>query len=185
MNPQIANSPLPHTPPFARAADHHASRVVALLPELRTYALQLARNRSDADDLVQDTVERALAKRHQFTEGTSLRGWVFTILRNRFLSECRDRRRWGDSEEFASAIATASAPSSQEQSVEVSTVGRAFERLPRRDQLVIELVGIRGLNYGEVASILKVPTGTVRSRLSRARRRLSELSESGLGPVAA
>lgn len=179
MSLSALQAPPPRIARPIRAAERHGGQVVALLPDLRRYALKLARNRFDAEDLVQDTVERALAKRHQFTEGTALRSWLFTILRNRFLSDCRDRRRWGDAEDFADAMAEASVPASQEASSHLESVRRAFVTLPRRDQLVIELAGLRGLNYDQVSGMLKVPSGTVRSRLSRARKRLSQIVEGG------
>jgi RNA polymerase sigma-70 factor, ECF subfamily len=185
MSLQACHSPVSCRSPAAGAADSHGSRVVALMPELRRYALQLARNPSDADDLVQDTVERALAKHHQFAEGTSLRSWLFTILRNRFLTNCRDRRRWGNAEDYANAVGAASVPPSQDDSAEVSALGRAFEKLPMRDQLVIELAAFRGLNYEAIAGMLKVPSGTVRSRLSRARKRLSDIANRGAPSVQA
>ena len=156
--------------------ESHGSQVVALRPDLLHYALQLTRNLPEAEDLVQDTMERALVKRHQFVSGTSLRAWIFTILRNRFLTQCRDRRRWGEAVDFDGAAARASVPASQEETSHLSAVGRAFATLPRRDRQVIELAAVRGLDYGEVARLLAVPTGTVRSRLCRARRRLCELT---------
>jgi RNA polymerase sigma-70 factor, ECF subfamily len=160
----------------AERRSDHSSQVLALQPDLFHYALQLTRKRCDAEDLVQDTMERALSKRHLFQPGTSLRAWAFTILRNRFLTQCRDRRRWGDAADFDGAIAKASTPASQEDSSHLGAVYRALRTLPKRDQRVIELAALRGLDYGDVAQRLGVPSGTVRSRLCRARRRLGELT---------
>jgi RNA polymerase sigma-70 factor, ECF subfamily len=161
---------------LAERRNDHSNRVLALQPDLFHYALQLTRKHCDAEDLVQDTMERALSKRHLFTPGTSLRAWLFTILRNRFLTQCRERRRWGDADDFDTAIATSSALASQEDSSHLGAVYRALRTLPKRDQRVIELAALRGLDYGDVARRLGVPSGTVRSRLCRARRRLGELT---------
>jgi RNA polymerase sigma factor (sigma-70 family) len=109
----------------------------------------------------------------------TLRATIFCVRSRSGKSDCRDRRRWGDAEDFANAMAEASVPASQEASSHLESVRRAFVALPRRDQLVIELAGLRGLNYDQVSGMLKVPSGTVRSRLSRARKRLSQIVEGG------
>ena len=151
-----------------------------VLPALRRFALSLTRNEDQADDLVQDSVERAIAKSEYFEPGTNLRSWMFTLCRRVFLNQIRKQKTRGAVVDLDDApqSSVAAAPT-QYTSVECNEVIQGFDRLPMRDKVVLSLVAVEGLKYEEAAEVLDVPVGTVRSRLSRARARLKELVEAG------
>ena len=139
-----------------------------LIPRLRRYAGALTRERNRADDLVQDCLVRALSKQHLFQEGTNLRAWLFTLLHNQHVNEVRRATPLGNPtpiDELAPVPVEGSAVSS----LELKDLERAIAKLPIEQRQVILLVGLEGMPYDEVASILNVPVGTVRSRLSRGR----------------
>ncbi len=143
------------------------------VPSLRRFALSLTRAEADADDLVQDCLERALTHQARFEAGTNLHAWLFTIMRNRFVSLCRKRRESpAPVEEMAHRLVVAPG---QHQRLDVEDFLKAFRRLPDRDQQVLALIGGAGLSYEETAERLEVELGTVKSRLSRARSRLHQL----------
>jgi RNA polymerase sigma-70 factor (ECF subfamily) len=145
------------------------------IPRMRRYARALLRNPVDADDLVQDAVVRALDKAHLWQPGTDLRAWLFTILHNQYVNSVRKSARSGPQLPIEAA-ATIGRAASQLASIELGDLKMAIERLPDEQRSVLLLVGLEGMSYDEVAQILKIPVGTVRSRLSRAREALrSEL----------
>lgn len=149
-----------------------------VLPSLRRFALMLTRSEDRANDLVQDSVERALLKSHYFEPGTNLRSWMFTLCRRLFLNNIRKNKTRGVSVEFDDAPqATLSVAPNQEARVEYAQMQECFDRLPRRDREILSMVAIEGWKYDEAASALGVPIGTVRSRLSRARARLRDMAE--------
>jgi RNA polymerase sigma-70 factor (ECF subfamily) len=143
----------------------------AEIPRLRRYARALTRDLSRADDLVQSCLTRAIAKQHLWQYGTDLRAWLFTILHNQYVNDVRRSAREGNSVELdeASMLAVASnaIPSLQLRDLEI-----AMGKLQPEQRQVILLVGLEGMAYEEVAAILGVPVGTVRSRLSRGRDQL-------------
>jgi len=142
------------------------------LPALQRFAMSLTRNGDRANDLVQDTVERALNKSHLF-DGANLRSWMFTICRRVFLNQIRSQKTKGVAVPVEDAPQSAlSQAQNQEMTMHFSDVMSAFERLPLNDKVVLSLVVMEGLKYEEVAELLDIPIGTVRSRLSRARSRL-------------
>jgi RNA polymerase sigma-70 factor (ECF subfamily) len=144
------------------------------IPGLRRYARALMRNPTVADDLVQETLVRALAKRHLWVEGTNLRAWLFTVMHNQYVNIVRRAVREG-----AAVAGEAQFPSScgasQANSLELRDLDRALAKLPEEQRAVILLVGLEGLSYDAVAEIVCVPVGTVRSRLSRGRDMLRRL----------
>jgi RNA polymerase sigma-70 factor (ECF subfamily) len=150
--------------------------LLEIVPQLRAYARALARNWELADDLVQDTILNALQAEGQFRPGTSLRAWMFTILRNRFLSVMSRSPATCplDSEEAKLADRSVIRPE-QESRIEVAAFKQAFVRLPQRSREVLVLVGLHGLPQAEVAAICQCETGTVKSRLSRAREQLRSM----------
>lgn len=151
-----------------------------VLPALRRFALSLTRNQDRADDLVQDSVERALIKAHYFEPGSNLRSWMFTLCRRVFLNQIRKQKTQGASVELDDAPqACVAADPIQDKSMECSDVVAGFHRLPMRDKVVLSLIAIEGLKYEEAARVLDIPVGTVRSRLSRARTRLKEMVDAG------
>jgi RNA polymerase sigma-70 factor, ECF subfamily len=145
------------------------------IPRLRRYARALTRATDRADDLVQDTLVRALAKLHLWQPGTDLRAWLFTIMHHQYVNTVRREARERatvDIEQVSSSVAATTDPTAQRQLLELD---RALARLPSEQREVVLLVGLEGMPYESVAEILGVPIGTVRSRLSRGRERLREL----------
>lgn len=160
--------------------------LVEIIPPLRAYARSLARNPALADDLVQDALLSALQASEQFRPGTNLRAWLFTILRNRFLSlmtrgpksvDLRDDER--DGEDYGST------PAAQESGIEIAAFKRAFRSLGQQHREVLVLVGVHGLRYEEVAQICRCEVGTVKSRVCRAREQLRAQLLQGEVPSAA
>jgi RNA polymerase sigma-70 factor (ECF subfamily) len=141
------------------------------IPRMRRYARALLRNPVDADDLVQDTLLRALAKADLWERGTDLRAWLFTILHNQYVNAVRKSARSGTQLPIEAA-ATVGRAASQLAAIELHDLRTAIERLPGEQRSVLLLVGLEGMSYDEVAHILQIPVGTVRSRLSRAREAL-------------
>jgi RNA polymerase sigma-70 factor (ECF subfamily) len=143
----------------------------ALLPDLRAFARFLARDTALADDLVQEAVLRALRAEQQWIPGTSLRAWVFHILRNVFLEQLRRRGTEKRALERMPAPDEASVP--QDAHGEVTDLGRALQTLPLPQREALILVGAHGLSHEEAAVICDVPVGTVKARVSRARATLA------------
>ncbi|MPR13093.1 sigma-70 family RNA polymerase sigma factor [Microvirga tunisiensis] len=143
--------------------------VIGLLGPLRRYARSLARDESQAEDLVQDTLVRAYEGRSSFRPGGNLRGWLLSILHNTFI----DHRRRHVAElrrlEQAAAVAETAAPPDQESRVRLQQVQAAFMSLPDEQRAALHLVAIEGLPYQEAANALRIPIGTLMSRLGRAR----------------
>jgi RNA polymerase sigma-70 factor (ECF subfamily) len=147
------------------------------VPRLRRYARALTRNPERADDLVQDTLERALTKQHLWQPDTNLRAWLFTLMHNQNVNSVRRNLREGttvDVEQLSSALVATTDPTASRQLFEVE---RALGQLPVEQREAILLVGLEGLPYEEAATILSVPIGTVRSRLSRGRDSLRRLMD--------
>ena len=145
------------------------------MPRLRRYARALTRDVNRADDLVQDTLVRALAKQHLWQAGTNLRAWLFTLMHNQHVNDVRRSNREGgniDVEDMAAVLVANTDPTASRQLYELE---RALARLPLEQRESILLVGLEGLRYDEAATILGVPIGTVRSRLSRGREALRKL----------
>ena len=148
--------------------------IALLLPDLRAYARFLARNPSGADDLVQDAVVRALAKLDQFQPGTSLRAWLFTILRNTFYEQARRRRTEQAALEQSSGGEEATA-ARQHGHLEIADLSRHLFALPPLLREALVLVGAQGMSHEEAAQICAVPEGTMKARVSRARSQLARL----------
>jgi RNA polymerase sigma-70 factor (ECF subfamily) len=139
------------------------------IPRLRRYARALTRENHRADDLVQDTLLRALAKAHLWQEGTDIRAWLFTIMHNQHVNVVRRALREEttvDVEQVSSTLLATSDPTASHQLREFE---RALGQLSKGQRQVVVLVGLQGMTYDEAAKILRVPIGTVRSRLGRAR----------------
>ncbi|MEZ0259957.1 MAG: RNA polymerase sigma factor [Alphaproteobacteria bacterium] len=150
----------------------------ALLPEmarLRRFAMRLTRNNSDADDLVQSSLLRALQKRDLFKEGTNLFSWISRIMFNIFATQYRRTKKHETQYDPSFYIDNASIEPSQEASVDIATVSACMERLSRRHRDILLSVCVKGMSYEEVALEMDIPVGTVRSRLSRARSNLQEM----------
>lgn len=151
--------------------DDFGTQAVTVIPRLRRYARALTGDRLMADDLVQDTLERAWSKRHLWRQGSDLRAWMFTIMHNVYVNQVRAR------------VAAATVPLDQEafevpargspaDMLEVADLDAALRRLPDDQREVLLLVALEQLSYSETASALGVPIGTVMSRLYRTRERV-------------
>jgi RNA polymerase sigma-70 factor (ECF subfamily) len=152
--------------------DRFAAAVAAEVPRLRRFARVLMRPADAADDLVQETVLRAISARHQFETGTNLRAWLFVILRNARNAELRRQRGVSATEEIQQGVS-----GGQEERQQMRDVAAAFLRLPPQQREVLWLVVVEGVDYAEAARLLGIPLGTVRSRLSRARTALRDVLE--------
>ncbi len=149
------------------------------IPRLRRYARALTRDAVRADDLVQSCLVRAIAKQHLWQAGTDLRAWLFTILHNQHVNDVRRSVREGIQVTIEDIAPVLTAPSNAFASLQLRDLERALARLPDEQRQVILLVGLEGMRYEEVAKILGVPVGTVRSRLSRGRDLLRKLMDMG------
>lgn len=162
---------------MTRAGEFEAL-LTAQIPRLRRYARVLARTATRADDLVQDTLERAWAKRHLWQTGSDLRAWAFSIMHNVYVNQARRR----EPDALGQEIELPSAPT-HEHGLALRDMQRALTALPVEQREVLMLVAVEELRYDEVADILNVPIGTVMSRLSRARDRLRMLMNGAPAPV--
>lgn len=149
-------------------------QVEPLIPALRRYARALVRNRANADDLVQDCLERAVSRWHQRREG-SVRAWLFTILHNLAADQFRQAASRGRHVPIEEATESEfSGAAAQEQRLLYQDAVEKLAKLPEEQRAVLLLVAVEDLSYGEAAKVLNVPVGTVMSRLSRARERLQQ-----------
>jgi RNA polymerase sigma-70 factor (ECF subfamily) len=168
-------------------ADTHRE-IEAEIPRLRRYARALTRDVAAADDLVQDCLARALGKLHLWQRGTDLRAWLFTILHNQYVNHVRRAVREGTAVGLSDSEPLLTRAAHQGQGLELRDLERAMARLPEEQRSAILLVGLEGMRYEEVAAVLDVPVGTIRSRLSRGRdalRRLMEIDRDNEPPEAA
>lgn len=161
-----------------------ASQLHEQLPGLRRYARALTGNAWAADDLVQDTLERACSKWRLWLAGTDLRAWLFTIMHNIHASDVRRTLRQqqlaptGSWDEEAAQVADSSAPTDVRMDLQ-----HCLKQLPEEQRTVLLLVVLEDMSYAEVASITATPIGTVMSRLSRARSRLETLMNATGSPA--
>jgi RNA polymerase sigma-70 factor (ECF subfamily) len=146
------------------------------IPRLRRYARALVRSQETADDLVQDTLVRALSKLHLWQPGTDLRAWLFTLMHNQYVNFVRRAVREGTQTSIENAIDLGH-QANQTTSLTLRDLQNALDRLPEEQRTVVLLIGLEGMRYEEVAEILNVPVGTIRSRLSRAREALREMMD--------
>lgn len=151
--------------------------IEAEIPRLRRYARSLVREPERADDLVQESLERALGAADSWRPGTNLRAWLFTILRNCHINQIRRSRREVGVIDQGSEPPMLAVSGGQEASVALGEVRRAYAKLSSEHREILMLIAVEGLAYEEAAAVLGVPLGTVRSRLSRARRTLRDLLE--------
>jgi RNA polymerase sigma-70 factor (ECF subfamily) len=150
------------------------AQILACLPHLRAFARSLAGDRDRADDLVQSAIQRALSAAAQFTPGTNFKGWIFTILRNVYFSELRSHRHLEIPIDEANLDSHAIQPT-QLAGLEFDEFRRAFDTLPVEQREALVLVGADGFSYEAAAAVCGAPIGTVKSRVSRARRELGKL----------
>ena len=149
-----------------------AGSLVALIPRLRRYARALVGDRAAADDLVQDTLERAWSKLHLYRHGTDLRAWLFTVMHNVHVNRMRAARPTDTLDDEMPELAQRPA---QGDALLVRDLDRAIATLPVAQREVLLLVALEDLSYEETARVLGIPIGTVMSRLARAREKLRVL----------
>jgi len=150
-------------------SDPFASALLDLLPRLRRFAAGLSRDRSEADDLCQATIERALRNRTRWQDGTRLDSWIYRMMRNMWIDEVRARTRRGQTfiaEELGSDVG---ADGGQEAGVMLGDIDRALAKLPDEQREAVILVMVEGYSYKEAAEIVGCPVGTLNSRLVRGR----------------
>jgi RNA polymerase sigma-70 factor, ECF subfamily len=155
--------------------------LLAAIPKLRAFALSLAAHADYADDLVQETLMKAWNHQNSFQEGTNIKAWLFTILRNEYFSQLRKRRREVEDADgdYAGSVVT---PGGQESQLDMADLRIALQQLPDDQREAVVLVGASGFSYQEVAEICHVPVGTVKSRVNRARTKLALLLGNGTFP---
>lgn len=155
--------------------------VIAQLSGLRRYARSLARNSTDAEDLVHDALLRAYERKDTFRTGANLKTWLFTILHNLHIDRRRaDAVRKRQSQTYADEPAY---PAGQEDAIRLQQVRRAFMNLPDDQREALHLVAVEDLSYQQAADALGIPVGTLMSRLSRARARLRSFEEDDRRPA--
>lgn len=149
-------------------------QMLAFAPQLRAYAMSLSRSADRSDDLVQETMLRAISKIDSFQPGTNLGGWLTTILRNCYLSDLRRRRHEVEDVDGCYSEALRSAPE-QEGLLEYKEFCAALREIPFDQREALMLVGAAGLSYEDTATLCRTTTGTIKSRINRARSRLAAL----------
>ena len=147
--------------------------IIDHIPRLRRYARALVGDRYIADDLVQDTLERAWNKFYLWRQGSDLRAWLFTIMHNVFVNQAR-RRRY-EIEQAMDELPAVAVRATQGDQLELEDVDRALRSLSLEQREVVLLIAVEQLTYEEVGRALGIPIGTVMSRLSRGRERLRQL----------
>jgi RNA polymerase sigma-70 factor, ECF subfamily len=148
--------------------------MLAQLPTLRAFAVSLCGNFDRADDLVQETLLKAWQNLDKFEEGTNLRAWLFTILRNGYFSELRKRRREVEDVD-GKMTASLSVPPAQQGHLDMQDFRKALSTLPADQREALVLVGAVGMSYEEAAGVAQCAVGTIKSRVNRARTKLTEI----------
>src|SRR3954454_1664071 len=161
------------SPPLRVPAETRAA-MLAALPNLRAFAMSLTHNLDAADDLVQDTIQRAWKNIDRFQVGTNLQAWLFTILRNGFYSQYRKRQREVEDPDGSYAGRLRSPPE-QNGTCDAQDMLRALEKVPADQREALLLIVAEGLSYEDSARVCGVPVGTIKSRVNRARERLARL----------
>ncbi len=158
---------------WSTALSYESDEIVELIPALRAFARTFCRDVEDADDLVQETLTRALRSIHQFEPGTSMKSWLFTIMRNAFYTNVKRRSREQPGGEDCVSTRPA-VDATQEWSVRGREIAQAIDRLPTEQREVLMLIGVLGVSYEEAMEVCGCAMGTIKSRLFRARARLLE-----------
>ncbi|MBZ0104792.1 MAG: RNA polymerase sigma factor [Sulfuricella denitrificans] len=159
------------------------ARIEEHIPSLRRYARALLGSRAPADDLVQDTLERAWGRFHLWRSGSDLRAWLFTIMHNLYVNQLRQGNYMPATVPLDEEAWKVSVRAAQEDGLEMRDLMAALNRLPEEFREVVLLVGLEQLRYEEVAQVLDIPLGTVMSRLARGRERLRALMSATAPPT--
>ncbi len=150
------------------------TQLLATIPGLRAFGIALVGNSERADDLVQETLTKAWAHQSDFELGTNLKAWLFTILRNEFYSQMRRKRREIEDVDAKYSSQLAVLPE-QHGHLDMADMRAALNQLPSDQREALLLVATSGFSYEETAEICNVAVGTIKSRVNRARVRLSEI----------
>jgi RNA polymerase sigma-70 factor (ECF subfamily) len=153
----------------------HEEALIDEIGNLRKFALRLTKNGHDADDLVQSTLLRAMEKKDYFQNGTNLFSWTSKIMFNLFVSSYRQKKKFETRYDPAPHIEQVAIGPSQEATTDLVTVGEYISNLSAEHRDILLLVCVKGLSYEDASTSLGIPVGTVRSRLSRARRQLQDM----------
>jgi RNA polymerase sigma-70 factor, ECF subfamily len=171
---QPRQDPQPATP-----AAEFAQQIIDEIPFLRRTVRRWHWNKPDADDLVQDTLTQALASAHLWQPGSNLRGWLFTIMRHEFLSAIAKTKRAAALLQICDANDRAAAEDSRETRLVLRDVGAVLRRLPAKQRTALQLAGVEGKSYEEVAAAMGLSVGAVRCHLARGRGRLKAAVHGG------
>jgi RNA polymerase sigma-70 factor (ECF subfamily) len=178
----LAGSPVHLIADREPVAIRFSDQLIAVLPRLRRFARGLAGSAAEADDLVQAACERALARQHQFQEGTRFDSWMFRIVQTIWIDQIRAREVRKEDREVAEGRLGSDEPVRRvEARLALEEVRRAVDRLPPDQRTALLLVTVDGLSYKEAAEVVRVPVGTIMSRLARARIALQLQLEAGGG----
>jgi RNA polymerase sigma-70 factor (ECF subfamily) len=173
-----AGKPALAVPPAGANADTFKNELIATIPHLRAFARSLCHDASQADDLAQEALAKAWKARDSFEPGTSIKAWTFMILRNQFYSE--KRRSWRstplDAEMAENTLVANDNPSAP---MELLELRAALAKLPDDQREALILVGAGGMAYDEAAKVCGVAVGTIKSRVSRARKALETILDAG------
>lgn len=177
----FGNSPVRVVGHVEPVSKRFSDQLIAVLPRLRRFAAGLSRSASEADDLVQAACERALAREHQFQEGTRFDSWMFRIVQTIWIDQIRARDiRKEDGDIAEERLGTDEPVRRVEARLALSEVRRAVSLLPPDQRVTLMLVTVEGLSYKQAADVIGVPVGTIMSRLARARIALQQLIEAGV-----
>lgn len=178
----LAGSPVHLIADREPVAIRFSDQLIAVLPRLRRFARGLTGSPAEADDLVQAACERALARQHQFQEGTRFDSWMFRIVQTIWIDQIRAREVRKEDREVAEGRLGSDEPVRRvEARLALEEVRRAVDRLPPDQRTALLLVTVDGLSYKEAAEVVRVPVGTIMSRLARARIALQLQLEAGGG----
>ena len=155
--------------------------IVEQIPHLRRFARALVGDRAQADDLVQDCLERAWSRIHLWEDGTNIRAWLFTILHNVHRNAARKHRNAPALTPIEQGAADPPVRATQEDGLEVLSMWNAFSCLPDTQRAAILLIALEDMSYEEAAAVLDIPVGTLMSRVHRGRERLRGLMADGVG----
>jgi RNA polymerase sigma-70 factor, ECF subfamily len=179
---RMAGSPARRVADQDPASERFGDQLVAVLPRLRRFARGLTGSSVEADDLVQAACERALARRHQFQEGTRFDSWMFRIVQTIWIDQIRSREvRKTDGDIGEDRLGSDEPVRRVEARLTLAEVRRAVDRLTPDQRAALLLVTVEGLSYKEAAEVVDVPVGTIMSRLARARIALQVQLEAGGG----
>lgn len=154
-------------------SDWFHKTLVSYLPQMRRFAYSLCGNRTEADDILHDAVEKALSRRVQLLKRSRIKGWLFQIVYREFIDERRRQARQATPDGNVLTLVHPVA-ASQESTSECRSVLEAMEDLPEDQRAALSLIAIEGFSYDEAARMLKLNEGTLRSRLARARKTLRD-----------